>query len=161
METKKILIIAGSGGHSTQALILFNELKKSAHQIAFLLERGDQLTIDKLSGEDIYTAIAIRGKSETRMTTFFRIITCFFQSLVIFFKAKPDVLISPGPGLAIPIFLIGKLFHKKLIFIESWSRVTDKSIAGKILYRYCHLFFIQWPEAQEIYPSGTYAGRLG
>jgi beta-1,4-N-acetylglucosaminyltransferase len=82
------------------------------------------------------------------------------ESLVLIAKANPNAIISAGPGIAVPISLIGKVFGKKVIFIEDWSRVYHKSSAGRIVYRFADLFFIQWPELNKVYPKGIFAGRL-
>ena len=55
---------------------------------------------------------------------------------------------------------IGKLLGKKIIFIESWSRIYKKSSSGKFAYLFANLFFVQWPEMKKQYPKAIYAGRL-
>jgi hypothetical protein len=54
------------------------------------------------------------------------------------------------------------LFRKRLIFIESWSRVYSKSLSGRLLSPMADLVFVQWSEQLERnYPKATFAGRLG
>ena len=156
---KKMLIVCGSGGHSVQALILHKQLGNS-FIYEFMLDRKDKITINKLKEFRTYEATEIRGKKENIFITAFRSIICSFQSLVILIKSWPDVIVSTGPGVAIPITFFGKIFGKKIIFIESWSRVNTKSYAGKIIYKYADIFFVQWPEMITNYPNAIYAGRF-
>jgi UDP-N-acetylglucosamine:LPS N-acetylglucosamine transferase len=67
-----------------------------------------------------------------------------------------------GPALSLHVTWLGKfLFGKKIIFLESWSRVYTKSLAGRLTYPFADLFFVQWKEELKNYPKATYAGRLG
>ncbi|MCX6799379.1 MAG: hypothetical protein NTW59_04785, partial [Candidatus Diapherotrites archaeon] len=49
----------------------------------------------------------------------------FFQSLKIFLREKPAVVISTGADTAIGICLIAKLFGRKVVFIESFCRISS------------------------------------
>lgn len=159
---QKILFVTGSGGHSTEVLILFQQLQKKINtKIEFLLERDDPLTKKRIGKNRYHQATKTRSKNEPLALSFFRTIICSIESLVIFLKSKPDVIISAGPGIAVPISYIAKLWGKKIIFIESWSRVTTKSIAGKLIYPIADQFYVQWPEMKKQYPKAIYAGRLG
>jgi beta-1,4-N-acetylglucosaminyltransferase len=160
ISKKKMLIVCGSGGHAAEALILYRDIK-DAFECSFLLESNDPLTPKKLVGTPVYKAVAVRGKSEPGILIIPRLFWCTLQSFVILWKAKPEIILSTGPGLAGPISIWGKLFGKKIIFIESWSRVTTKSWPGKLLYPIADHFYIQWPEEKKNYPKATYAGRLG
>ena len=42
--------------------------------------------------------------------------------------------------------LLAKLFRKKLIFIESFSKITSPTITGKLLYKHADLFLVQWED---------------
>jgi beta-1,4-N-acetylglucosaminyltransferase len=157
---KKMLIVCGSGGHTAQGLLLYQELKNN-FSCEFLVESNDPLIKKKIKGLKQHSAIPVRGKREPAILVPFRLIICTFQSLVIFIQSRPDVILGTGPGIAVPISVIGKIFGKKVIFLESWSRVTTKSFAGKILYPFVDRFFMQWPEQKKNYKKGIFAGRLG
>lgn len=157
---KKMLIVCGAGGHAAEALALYKDIKDS-FVCSFLLESSDSLTAKKLKEEPIYKAVAVRGKKEPAIMIIPRLIWCTLQSFFILFRAKPNIILSTGPGFAGPISIWGKIFGKKIIFIESWSRVNTKSWPGKLLYPIADQFFIQWPEEKKNYPKGIYVGRLG
>lgn len=61
-----------------------------------------------------------------------------------------DILISNGPGTALPIILIAlvlkvlRIRHKamKIIFIESICRVKSLSLTGKVLYYLVDIFVV-------------------
>jgi UDP-N-acetylglucosamine:LPS N-acetylglucosamine transferase len=157
---KKILFVAGSGGHTAQLSILLQKMGDKYHS-ELMLEKSDKLGIERFSKKyRIHTAIAIRGKKEAKLVTLMRIILNFLESFIILAASNPQYIITTGPGLGIPICILGKIAGRKVIVIESWSRTTSKSYAGKALYPISDLFFVQWPELLKEYPEARYAGRL-
>lgn len=81
-------------------------------------------------------------------------------SLMIFHKEKPDIVICTGVLAMIPICLIAKLRGKKLIYIESFAKVTSGTLSGKLLYRYADQFYVQWEQMLEVYPKAIYLGGI-
>ena len=157
---KKVLFIAGSGGHVAQLSILLQKIGDK-YNTELMLEKSDKLGIEKFSKKyKIYTANAIRGKSEPILITLFRIFLNSFQSLIILITSNPEYINTTGPGLGVPICILGKIAGKKIIVIESWSRTKTKSYVGKVLYPFSNLFFVQWPEMLKQYPKAKYVGRL-
>lgn len=84
-----------------------------------------------------------------------------FLAFKIFLKEKPTVLISCGAGIAIPFFIIGKIFFRiRLIYIESYDFISYPSMTGKILYRFSDLFLVQHKIQKKWYPNAKYTGSL-
>jgi UDP-N-acetylglucosamine:LPS N-acetylglucosamine transferase len=90
----------------------------------------------------------------------FNLLWAALNSLIILVRSKPRAILSTGPAISVPVSIIGKLFGKKIIFIETGSRVKNLSLTGRIMYRFADLFFIQWPQLQKVAPKAIYAGRL-
>ncbi|MGI4742046.1 MAG: PssD/Cps14F family polysaccharide biosynthesis glycosyltransferase [Janthinobacterium lividum] len=82
------------------------------------------------------------------------------QSVGVYMKEKPDLIISTGADVTLPTMLVAKLFGKKLIFIESGANVTQPSLTGRLIYRFADLFLIQWEELKTHYPRAVYGGPL-
>jgi len=157
---KNVLYILGSGGHTKQMILLSKELKDRINYF-YLIQDDDKLSKNKIicPGKKIIVPRA-RQFNEPIIYSIFRTIKLFFKSLNIIKKHKIDVIISCGPGIAIPVCYAGKLLNKKVIFIESWSRVTKKSTAGRLIYPISDLFFVQWKENLNNYPKAKYKGRF-
>ncbi len=90
----------------------------------------------------------------------FKFILCFFQSLRYFLKFKPDIIISNGGGIAIPMLLLSYVFRKKIVFIEDACRITSPSVTGRIAYFLADIFLVQWAPLLKRYPKGRYVGLL-
>lgn len=73
-------------------------------------------------------------------------------------QEKPDVVISTGASLAINFGFLAKLMGIKFIFIESISRNSELSIAGKLVYLISDEFYVQWPELCEKYNKAIFRG---
>jgi len=159
-KKKNVLYILGSGGHTKQMILLSKDLKESINYF-YLIQDDDKLSKNKIiyPGKKIIVPRA-RKFNESLLNSIFRTINLFFKGLNIISKNKIDVIISCGPGIAIPFCYAGKLLNKKIIFIESWSRVTTKSTTGKLVYPISDLFFVQWKENLKNYPKAKYEGRF-
>ncbi len=146
----KIGIPVSLGGHLTQALTLAEKLKK--YDLFFVTSYSGKFRTANLKWKFNYVVNPARN-----MLKFF-ILTA--QAFWILIKENPNVLISTGSNIPIPFFILGKLMGKKLIYIESISRVSKPSLSGRILYRISDMFFIQWVYLKKDYPNAIYAGRL-
>ena len=60
----------------------------------------------------------------------------------------------------IPICLIAKFNRKKLIYIESYAKVSSGTETGHFLYKYADRFYIQWKALRKVYPDGRYVGGI-
>ena len=74
-----------------------------------------------------------------------------------------DLLLTNGPGTAVPIcyiyFFLSKIllynWNAKIVFIESFCRVTDLSLTGRLLRPILSKFVVQWEELHKKYPKET------
>jgi beta-1,4-N-acetylglucosaminyltransferase len=82
------------------------------------------------------------------------------QSLKIFLKERPDVVISTGAGVAIAMCWLARLMGKKVIFLEDWCVVEKPSLSGRLVYPVANLFIIQWEQLKRYYPKAKYGGAL-
>lgn len=146
----KICIPTSHGGHLTQALILAESLGK--HDIFFVTSHYAKPRTSKTKWRFIY----VRNPGDNLIER----IKFVLQAIWIVFRENPDVILSTGSNVQIPFFIFGRILNKKLIYIESWSRVQHPSRFGKLLYKLSDLFFVQWNSLRKYYPKAIYAGRL-
>ena len=153
-EKKKICFAASSGGHYEQLMMLKPLMEK--YDSFIITEKTSYDT--SVEGVRTYTMKQVNRKELSFIP---RMIINTFRSLRIYMKEKPDVVISTGVLAMIPMCLIAKKFgKKKLIFIESFAKVTSATQTGKLLYRYADRFYVQWPQMKEIYPNALYLGGI-
>ncbi len=73
---------------------------------------------------------------------------------------RPDAILSTGAGLAVPFFLIGRLFGIRLVYVESVTRTESLSLSGRLVYRLASRFFVQWPAVAERFGRAEYRGAV-
>lgn len=150
---KKICFAASSGGHYEQLLML----KPLMEKYDSFVVTEETLYKAAISGEKTYYLKQVNRRERSFLP---RMIANACRSLRIFLKEKPDVVISTGVLATIPICLIAKAAGKKLIYIESFAKVTSATQAGKLLYQYADQFYVQWPQMKAIYPKAIYLGGI-
>lgn len=75
-------------------------------------------------------------------------------------KEQPSLILSTGAGPVVPFTLVGKLLRIPTIFIETFTRVTEPSLTGRMMYYLADRFFYQWKTLGRYFPKGTYGGLL-
>lgn len=157
---KKILVVWGSGGHSLQVSKLLH-LLGNRYQYFHMIRSEDPIGNKQVTAPGkIFKFHETRAFHDNIFVTLLKVIRTIIESFLILQKTQPDAIISAGAGPAVPVSILGRLQGKKIIFLESWSRVNNPSESGKLIYPFSSLFFVQWPELKKKYPKAIYAGRL-
>ena len=82
------------------------------------------------------------------------------RSFVIFLRERPDVVISTGVFITVPMCVFAKLFGKKVIYIESFAKVTSPTKTGRFLYKFADRFYVQWESMLNVYPKAVCLGGI-
>ena len=84
------------------------------------------------------------------------------KSFFIFIKERPDVIISTGVLAAIPMLFIGHIFKKKVIYLESFAKISSPTMTGNLIYKkhIADQFYVQWESMKEFYPNAIYKGGI-
>ena len=152
-RTLKICFAASSGGHFDQLMMLRPLMEQ--HDSFVVTEKTAYET--NVQGIKTYYMIQVNREE---INCLLKLLVNTFKSLRLYFAEKPDVIICTGVLAMIPLCLICKLFGKKLIFIESFAKVTSPTRSGKLLYRFADQFYVQWPQMLEVYPNAIYVGGI-
>lgn len=150
---KKICFLASSGGHFEQLMMLKPIMDK--YESFIVTEKTSYSPVKE--ADNIYFLKQVNRHEKTFILT---MIVNLIKTLKIFMKEKPDVVISTGALATIPMCLIGKLFRRKLIFIESFAKITSPTLTGKLMYKFADQFYVQWEEMLKIYPKAIFKGGI-
>lgn len=166
-QKSPILIVFGHGGHAEQMTRLLKSIDGMHNKkYVAIVENGSRLKNKSIPIIDTLSVIPIRPKNSdvSKISLLWQFIGSFFSSFLIavklLFKFKVKLMISTGPGIAIPIALICRLFNCRVIHLETWCRFYTKSFTGKFMYYLATDFWIQNEELASLYPKATYVGRL-
>lgn len=149
----KLCFVSSSGGH-WEELMCLREIAKE-NESFFITEEGGQS--QDFLGENIYLLPQI-NRHEKKF--FMHLLELFFAGLKILKKEKPEVIITTGALIAFPFCLLSKIQGIKVVYIESFARVEDASLTGKLVYPFADLFLVQWESLLNVYPKAKYIGGI-
>lgn len=149
----KICFAASTGGHFEQLMMLKPLMRKYD---SFILTEKSNYSV-KNSEFDMYYLKQVNRREKTFIIS---MISNSFQTLKILIKEKPNIIISTGALATIPVCVLGKLMRKKIIFIESFAKVTSQTLTGKLVYKFADQFYVQWEEMKKFYPNAIYKGGI-
>lgn len=153
VSNKKVCLVASSGGH-IEELMQLDVLRLKYHY--FFMVPETKWTA-KLEGKKYFIHDLNRENFFTKCVSLARM---FFEQIPIFFKERPDVIVTTGAAVAIPICVYAKISRKKIIYIESFARVYTPSETGKLISKIADLFLVQWKEQLNCYKNATYGGWI-
>nr|XP_005542712.1 PREDICTED: UDP-N-acetylglucosamine transferase subunit ALG14 homolog isoform X1 [Macaca fascicularis] len=181
-ESLSILVVAGSGGHTTEILRLLGSLSNAYSPRHYVIADTDEMSANKINSfeldradrdpSNMYTKYYIHQIPRSREvrqswpSTVFTTLHSMWLSFPLIHQVKPDLVLCNGPGTCVPIcvsaLLLGILGIKKVIivYVESICRVETLSLSGKILFHLSDYFIVQWPALKEKYPKSVYLGRI-
>lgn len=147
----KIALISTQGGHLTELLQVLE---------AFEGREKFFVTHHSIRDEDIQSIAPVYFCPNIGQRPHI-LLWSMVWSLWVLFREKPDVIFSTGSEIALPFIFWGRLFGLKSIFLESWARVSQPSLTGKIAYYLVDEFLVQWPQlAVTCGPKAKYFGAV-
>lgn len=144
----KICIISSCGGHLTEVRVLKPVYERYDHFYVL----NDRVLLPKdMEGKTNFIRHSERD---------WLFLVNLWEAWRILRKERPTLLLSTGAGPAVPFALVGKLLGIRTIFIETFTRVTQPSLTGRIMYYVADRFFYQWKPLERYFPKGIYGGPL-
>lgn len=192
----KLLVVIGSGGHTAEMVhilrsFLSDEKKKTKKRDDFsnlfpkreyifaVSDRTSVAKIERFEREEVqggtngeyrnHFVPRAREVGQSYFTSVFTTLLAFWHSWRVYWKTKPDAILTNGPGTCVPVILacfLGKVFgHNsacKVMYVESVARTRRMSLSGRLCYglRLADVVFVMWPELKEKYPRSRYCGRI-
>lgn len=153
MKKKKICFVASSGGHLEEIY----QLKQISEKYKSFLVTEKTDFIGNIFCDKKYFVKQINRKQKWFIIDFIKL---FVRALYIIQKERPTIIISTGALCSYPFCLLGKMLGAKVIYIESFARVVDASLTGKLVYKIADLFIVQWEEMKNIYPKAVVGGGI-
>jgi beta-1,4-N-acetylglucosaminyltransferase len=134
----KICLACSHGGHLTEMRHL---------EPAFVGHEVFYFCYDAATTRELERAYRVPNMARNPI----ELIKNLFRVTRIFWKERPDLIVSTGAEIAIPVVLVGKLFRVPSVYIECGAQVTQPSFTGRIMSRLASAFYVQWPELLSAY----------
>jgi len=127
----KVFAIASFGGHWKQLRLLSECFDK--HEVIYITNES-------------FKSCKCEKITDVNRNSYFLILKCIFQFLILFVKHRPSHVVSTGalPGL-IGVF-IGRIFFCKTLWIDSMANAEELSFSGKVAKKIAHICLSQWED---------------
>jgi UDP-N-acetylglucosamine:LPS N-acetylglucosamine transferase len=73
---------------------------------------------------------------------------------------RPDIVVSTGAGVAVPFFVLAKLFRIRTAYLEVYDRIDSRTLTGRLCAPFTDVFMLQWEEQRALYPRGEVVGQV-
>lgn len=148
---RRFCLVGSSGGH----LLQLHALRPiwEAHDRAWVtFDKEDARSL--LRGERAYWAVFPTNRNLPNLMRNFGVAWRVLRA------ERPDVIISTGAAVAIPFFVLGRLFGAKLVYLEVYDRIDSSTLSGRACQPLAHLFALQWDEQRKHYRRGSVVGPV-
>jgi UDP-N-acetylglucosamine:LPS N-acetylglucosamine transferase len=168
-ERPLVLVTLFGGGWHREMNLILERLPANRMRFAYAYGYfGDVHGAGKLDTPHPGMRWPIRFLGPTRKQRFHRVrnawhllVSCV-EAFRIVRRARPDVILGISTASTAGLFLAGRIFGAKCIYVESLTRVERLSLTGRILYhsRLAHVVYAQWPQLRLRYPRVRFAGAV-
>lgn len=157
----KVLIVAGGGGHFAPALAVIEALPKDwdflivGRKYAFEGDKALSLeyqTSQKLGYkfEPLVTGRLQRKFNFQSLTSLAKVPGGFVQALNILKKYQPDVVLTFGGYVSIPVVLAAKTLGLPIVVHE---QILSAGLANKIAAKFAQKICVSWEESKKFFPK--------
>ena len=147
----RVLLVCSSGGHLAQ-LIALRPWWERHDRVWVTFDTPDARSL--LGGERVVWAHSPTTRNIPNL------IRNLGVASRVLHRYRPEVVVSDGAGVALPFFLLGRLYGAKRVYVEVCDRIDTPTLTGRLCYPLSELFLLQWEEQKNLFPQGIVIGRL-
>jgi len=153
---KRVMFISSTGGHLDELMQLKPIFKNYDYSIV------TEKTKSNINLKNKFTKVSflVFGTKDHLFSYIFKFIYNCLKSVFIFIKYRPNVIVTTGTHTAVPMCYVGKIFRRKIIFIETFANRNTKTLAGKLVYPIADKFIVQWESMLKLYPKAELWGWI-
>ncbi len=147
----RLLLVCSNGGHLGQ----LHALKPwwSKHQRTWV-------TFDKADAQHLLAQEQVHWGYYPTTRNLPNLLRNFLLALRLMRRERPDVVVSTGAGVALPFFLLSRLFRSRTVYLEVFDRIDSATLTGRLCRPFTDLFCLQWEQQRAVYPNGVVVGPV-
>lgn len=147
----RVLLVCSPGGHLQQMLALAPAWQDLEHHWVTLRAPD---TEHELRGERVTWAHGPTNRSLSKLARNAAVARSVLS------EVRPDVVLSTGAALAVPFLLGARLTRRRTVYVESFTRVQQLSLSGRIVYPFADEVFVQWPQLAQRRRKARFEGQV-
>ena len=146
-----VLLVCSSGGHLLQLLAL-REAWEPFSRVWVSNDRSDARS--QLAEED---ALFLPGPASRSLRA---LVHNARAALSLVRSRRPRVVITTGADIAVPFAWIGRLYGARVVYVESFTRISRPSLTCRLIRPVASRVYAQWPELLDSLPNARYVGAV-
>lgn len=154
---KKVLFTSSAGGHLCELLQL-SPMFSDYDSYLVTEKEATTLTLEKDLRMTVFYLNPLRKTFVVVLAL--KVIINAIISLKYLSMIHPNIIISTGASVSVPLCILGRFYGAKIIFIETFAASSKPTLSGKIMYRFADVFITQWEVMLKYYPKAKYIGGV-
>ena len=147
----RLLLVCSSGGHLMQL-----------HELRGAWEVFDRtwVTFDKSDARSLLRderVIHAFGPTNRNVPNLLRNLRLAWR---VIRRERPAAILTTGAGVAVPFAWVARLHRVPTVYVESFTRMEDLSLSGRMIAPVATRLYGQWPELAHGRRSVRFAGNL-
>lgn len=146
-----MLLVCSTGGHLTQL-----------HQLRPWWEQHQRwwVTFDKTDARHLLADEQVVYAHHPVTRDVVNLVRNLVLAVGVLRRLRPEVIVSDGAGVAVPFFVLARLFRVRTVYLEVYDRIDSRPLTSRMVAPFTDLFVVQWPEQRRLYPGSTLLGPL-
>src|SRR5258708_10858775 len=156
----KLLIVSGVGGHFAPALSLIEALPEGweyllvGRKYAFEADKTLSLEYQVAEQKNLPFRAIMSGRLQRRFSrqtipSLLKIPVGFIQAVKLIREYKPDVIMSFGGYVALPIAQAGRLLHIPIVIHE---QTLGAGLANRMVGQFAKKICLSWEQSEQFFP---------
>ena len=147
MKNSILIITGGTGGHVIPAVNFFKYIDTGNDEVNFLTDIRGSKYINGVNKNNIYkiSSSHLSGNLFFKLNAIIKLFTGFFQTLIIFIKLKPKIIVSFGSYASLmPLicFMILRIFFKTTLYLHEQNSVIGQT--NKLFIKFSNKIFMHF-----------------
>lgn len=147
----RLLLAASTGGHLSQLMAL---------QPWWAKHERYWITFDKPDARSLLAGEQISWAHHPTTRNIPNLIRNFGVAWRALRRFRPDVVVSTGAAVAVPVFYLARLMGIRTVYIEVYDRIDSATLTGRLCRPVSDVFAVQWTEQLALYRGATVIGPL-
>ena len=145
-----LLLVCSSGGHLLQ-LVSLRDAWDGFDRAWVTFDKSDARSL--LEGERVIHAF---GPTNRNIPNLLRNLRLAWRTVR---RRRPSAVLTTGAGVAVPFAWVARLHRIPVVYVESFTRIDELSLSGRMIAPIAQRVYAQWPERASA--TGTrFAGNL-
>ena len=142
-----LIITGGTGGHIIPAVNFFNYINRYNKKVNLLTDKRGSRYINGINKNNIYeiNSSHLSGNFFFKIIAIIKLFFGFFQSIKVFIKLKPKIIISFGSyasSMPLICFILLKFFYKTTLYLHEQNSVVGQT--NKAFIKYSNKIFMNF-----------------